>query len=104
MTDTERDALALTEIDADRRAILATAFVNYWASKREKISRGLYVWGILLTIASVASIVLPAILAAHDVDALTSAERRLFAQAWHLRALVPEEAAAAARASVPAKG
>jgi serine/threonine-protein kinase len=44
----------------------------------------------LLVYASVTFVALPAVLLGGVRDALSSAERRLFLQAWHLRQLVPE--------------
>ena len=45
-----------------------------------------------LAVTSVAMVVIPAVLAGRIREALNTAERRVFLQAWHLRQLVPAEA------------
>jgi serine/threonine-protein kinase len=52
---------------------------------------------VVLLASSIALVVTPTVLVGRIRDALSAAERRLFAHAWHLRQMVPDEA----RSNVP---
>lgn len=56
--------------------------------------------GLLLVAEALAVLIVPMLVIGRSIDALVAAERRLFAQAWTLRQLMPDEARGAAVASL----